>query len=121
MSWQTPRWEVGIAAAWRSGWPTTPASLVPGDDDDEDVAAIGERNSGRLGEFATVDLHVARHMDFGARRLTIFLDVINLFDRDNPCCVEYDRVDAPGGGEALARETDGWLPRMPSLGLRLEF
>ena len=99
----------------RSGWPTTDAVL-----DDEGSLRLGPRNDVRLASFASVDLHVARRFAIGAGELTVFLDVINATNRDNPCCVGFD-VDDEVVPARVVRELDSWPPLVPSLGFRLRF
>ncbi len=115
VAWRTPRWELSLAGLYRSGWPTTGIAV----EDNGDVR-IGPRNAERLGHFQTLDLHIARHLQIGRSKLTVFFDVINLTNRANPCCRGFDIEDRDGSPEVLT-ETDNWLPLVPSLGVRVRF
>ncbi len=85
------------------------------------MATLGPRNASRLGDFATIDIHAARHFAIGQTRLTVFVDVINLLNRKNACCVDYDFAENPDGSERFQQELDYWLPLTPSLGVRWQF
>lgn len=117
-SFDGSNWDVTLSANYRSGWPTTGIDLQV-DDEGDPIAVLGPRNAERFGDFGSVDLHVSRSFDLrSGGTLVVFLDVLNLLDRENPCCVEYDFDDEEG---VLEREIEHWLPLIPSLGVRWEF
>ncbi len=103
LSWRWKRWDLSVAGEVHTGWPKT------------ELAGL-ELNSSRYSVFHTLDARVSR--EFAVRRgdLTVFLEVSNLYDRDNPCCTEYSVLAAATGPELVGKEAT-WLPLVPSLGV----
>ncbi len=114
-----PRWEMSLVASWRSGWPTTSielATLEP-----FPLVATGPRNDERLATYARLDARVARRFELGSGQLlTVFLDVSNLANRRNDCCVEY-QIETEAGSPFLDVARRESLPLVPSLGFVWEF
>ena len=55
-------------------------------------------------------------------RLSFFLEVYNLLNRDNPCCIdEFDLFVGAGGNVTVTPNVDYWLPIIPSFGIQYEF
>ncbi len=117
--WHSGGWELTLAGRYHSGWPTTAlelASLEP-------VALVvtGPRNAERLGDYRSVDVRVARVFDLDrAGELTAFLEITNLFNENNECCVDYDisdEVDPP----VLEADPGYYLPLLPSIGFIWRF
>ncbi|NQV86277.1 MAG: hypothetical protein HQ492_04290 [Woeseiaceae bacterium] len=52
--------------------------------------------------------------------MTAFLEVSNLYDRQNECCTEYS-VETTSGGPLLVEKKAYWLPLVPSLGVIWRF
>ena len=114
-----PRWDFSLAAAWHSGWPTTAVELATLEP--FPLAATGRRNQQHLGDYARLDARVARHFAFpNGQSLTLFLDVSNLTNRHNDCCVEYQLETDPGPSYLDVAPRDA-LPLIPSIGFVWEF
>jgi hypothetical protein len=77
-------------------------------------------NSTRYAVFHTLDARVSR--EFAVRRgdLTVFLEVSNLYNRENPCCTKYSTTNTPSG-TLLIEDESYWLPLVPSLGVVWRF
>jgi len=124
-SWTATSWNVSIAGQVHSGTPTTELGIettrLP--DGSYDVqGTTGPRNAARLDSYLRLDLRVNRDVILESSKLSFYLEVTNLLDRDNECCVErYELIPLPGGAPALDIEKGYWLPRMPSLGFQWEF
>jgi TonB dependent receptor-like, beta-barrel/TonB-dependent Receptor Plug Domain len=119
LTWRTERWDLSVAGRYHSGWPTTDAGLVA--TEPIPVAATGPRNARRLGNFYSVDARVARHVEFdSAGTLTVFLELANVFNRENDCCVEYD-IEGEGDDAVLDVGTLASIPILPSLGFVWQF
>jgi hypothetical protein len=77
-----------------------------------------ERNTLRLPHYSRLDLRAARTFAAGSRRLTLFVEVLNVYNRRNygPQGVNVNRrtLEATGLVEEL-------LPILPSAGLSIEF
>jgi hypothetical protein len=116
--WQTAGWELTLAGRYHSGWPTTALSLASLDP--VPLVVTGPRNAERLGDYRSVDVRVARVFDLGgAGELTAFLEITNLFNENNQCCVDYEISDE--GDQALELEPGTYLPLLPSVGFVWRF
>jgi outer membrane cobalamin receptor len=119
LAWQTERWDAVVAGTYRTGWPTTDFELAT--TDPLPLVSTGPRNANRLGSYSSIDVRVARKFQFErAGELTVFLEITNLFNQSNDCCVEFEFNDeeAPSG---LETETSNYLPAFPSLGVIWRF
>ena len=123
VAWHSDRWELSLAGTYHTGWPTTEIELV--ETDPIPLIATGTRNSKRLGNYLTLDARVARKFRLErAGVLTVFLELSNVLNRTNDCCVEYEveDEDEDGDGELdLDIQTRGYLPIIPSLGFVWRF
>jgi outer membrane receptor protein involved in Fe transport len=119
LGWQTGDWEMSVAGRYRTGWPTTAFELAS--TDPLPLVSTGPRNAERLGNYASVDARIARKFRMErAGDLTVFLEVTNLFNEHNECCVEYEFNDEEAP-EGLEFETTNYLPVFPSLGVIWRF
>lgn len=114
--YRLPRgWQVGARFRVVSGNPFTPVvGSVYEATDDEYIAIDGAINSGRVEPFHQLDLRLDRK--FTGKRVTVttYVDVQNIYNRQNPEFVVYsydyrDSTRVPS------------LPIIPSLGMKLEF
>jgi hypothetical protein len=71
--------------------------------------------------FHTLDVRISRDFELRRGSLTTFLEVTNLYNRDNPCCTEYSLQLQADGSEALVGREKNWLPIVPSLGIVWRF
>ncbi len=119
------RWTVSLAGTAHTGWPTTPATgeettLPDGSTEFERIA--GERNTDRFPTYVRFDAKVSRSFSLSRGRLSLTLDVVNLADRENACCVdEFVFSSLPDGSVASWRELDYWLGITPSFSVTWEF
>ncbi|MEL7449267.1 MAG: TonB-dependent receptor [Pseudomonadota bacterium] len=126
-SFSTDRWDIGLVANVHSGWPLTELQLVDeGFDEDGEpllVATPGPRNAGNHRTFASLDVRVARKWRLPRATVSAFLEVTNLTNRRNPCCLDWDFVeDGPATGTPeLERGVDYWMPLLPAVGVLIEF
>ena len=56
VSWTEGPWDLALAGAWHTGWPTTPVSFAA---EPDPVVTIGGRNSTRFDDFRSVDVRAA--------------------------------------------------------------
>ena len=122
LNWHNNPWDFSLAANVHSGWPTTNLMLVDAIDPagvPTVIAVPGSRNAERLGTFTSVDARISRRFKVGKGTITAFFEVANIFDRDNPCCRDYDLVDDTD--DELELSDDYWLPRLPAIGILWEF
>ena len=115
-------WRLNVAWRYHSGWPTTPLTLEPEEDEDGElvfVPVLGELNSERLASYHRFDVRASRSWQLrGGRRLGFFVDVQNLFDRDNIAGFDVEIDDEEG---EVDFETEFWAGIVPSLGVTFEF
>jgi hypothetical protein len=138
-----PRLDVALTGRFASGFPRTPVVGLrvaeradPRDADRRvpwldaagrpvytiDLGGVANLNSARLPAFARVDLRATWFPGGRAGRWTLYLDVINVLNRDNAGALdprlEYDPTsDRP----RLVEEPTAALPILPSLGVRFRF
>jgi hypothetical protein len=118
-------WNWTLTGLYHTGWPTTAltASLVQQPDGSfRIVPEPGPRNGERLGDFHRIDIRGSRVVQLQNGRLSFFLEVYNLLNRDNPCCIdEFDLFVDAGGSVTVTPNVDYWLPIIPSFGIQYEF
>jgi len=119
------RWSVSLLGTVRSGWPTTPVTAalttLP-DGSTEFVATPGERNSDRFPIYARVDVKASRSFPLSSGRLRLDLEITNLIDRKNTCCVdEFLFTTAADGSIEAEPVLDDWLGLTPSFSVLWEF
>ncbi|MGB7738672.1 MAG: TonB-dependent receptor [Steroidobacteraceae bacterium] len=113
------RWDLSLAAIWHSGWPTTAVELATLEP--FPLVATGPRNERSLGDYARLDLRVARNFALSSgQSLTVFLDVSNLTNRRNDCCIEY-QLETDSTPPYLDVGPLESLPFIPSIGFVWEF
>jgi len=124
MGWRWGSWDFNAAGEVHSGWPKTQliaeTVIIPDGTEGLSLSTTG-RNSQRYSVFHTLDVRVSHDFDVRRGNLTVFLEVTNLYDRDNPCCTEYSVISDPGGNQALSAREANWLPLVPSLGVVWRF
>ena len=123
VTWRNEDWELSLAGAYHSGWPTSELTLI--ESEETPIVATSLRNERRLDDYRRLDARVARTFDLaGAGALTVFLEVNNVLNRANDCCVEYeveDEVDDDVEGLALDVSRRSYLRITPSLGVVWRF
>jgi outer membrane receptor protein involved in Fe transport len=117
-------WDVNLAAFYYSGAPSTPVSFEIIERDDGSSLLLLERgapNSTRLGHYLRFDLRASRKVFFESSALTYYLEVFNLLNRDNPCCVDEFEAYRRNNATDLRIEYSYGFPRLPSFGFHYEF
>ncbi len=120
LNWRGERWNINLASAWHRGWPRTPAGLgvVDTPDGPRPGVATGARNADRYSDYVRVDARVSRDLKLKRGEFTYFLELYNVFDTGNACCI--DEAELLPGPTLLLRE-ENWLPRVPSFGFTWTF
>lgn len=120
LGWETPRWNLGMAASYRSGWPTTdPLGLSLAGD--SPLVVTGPRNAGRRGPFRSLDLRATRIFTLPRGELSAFFELTNARNERNPCCTEFELESDDMGEPVLGLSRIDYLPRVPSLGFVWSF
>ena len=123
-SWTGAQWTSSISGLVHSGTPTTRLGIVSTPLPGGGYAVqgfTGPRNGERLGAYSRVDLRINRDVKLAASRLSFYLEVTNLLDRDNECCVENYHVEPGRPAPVLVIQKSYWLPILPSFGFQWEF
>lgn len=113
--WAKGPWTVAMTNNYHSGWPTTELDFVSTSSGTQ-VSSAG-RNRTRFAAFNSLDLRVTRVFALSHGVLDVFGEVTNATSRENPCCVQYERVVDSTGAVAFQRDVDSWLPLVPNLGV----
>lgn len=112
-------WNLALAWHYHTGWPTTPVGVVPtGDEEPRLVPAFGEPSSQRLPDYHRLDVRASRVWELRGSTLELFVDVQNLYDRQNVGGYDLDFDEEAG---TVALEPEPWPGILPSLGLVWEF
>lgn len=114
--WQDESWSFSLAGSARSGWPTTGLLLEPGG-----AAVPGVRNAEQLPDFASLDFRLSRSFDIKRGSLLVFVEVSNVLNRRNACCVDWDLEEFATGDPVLDYSLDYWMPLLPAVGILWEF
>jgi hypothetical protein len=87
-----------------------------------DFGDLSNVNGARLPNYARVDARVTFSPRSQHGRWSVYIDVINLFGRDNPGLIAYRVEQMPVGTRpVMTSEHDYSLPFLPSAGLRFRF
>jgi outer membrane receptor protein involved in Fe transport len=124
LTWRGAHWTVTPAFSYHTGWPTTELTLneLAGGNGPFGYEVVpGPRNAQRLGDFERLDLRAARLFDTRRGSLEAYIEVTNLADRDNPCCVDYELELTNDGTRFIEQSIGNWMPRVISAGFLWEF
>jgi hypothetical protein len=118
LNWDTEKWNASFALMYRSGWPIS--RVVLDASGETPIASVVGYNSERLDFYRSVDLRLTRKIALARSTLAVSLEIANLFDRNNPCCLEYEIGDEEDTG-TLVLDPLYYLPMIPSVGLLWKF
>jgi outer membrane receptor protein involved in Fe transport len=117
--WSKGPWTAALTDSYHSGWPRT--ELVIDASSGVPRVSAAARNRERFKAYNSLDLKITRVFALPRGALDVFVEVTNLTDRNNPCCVQYvPRYDAEGN-LTYERDVDDWLPLVPSAGVLWRF
>ena len=114
-------WRLDLAWRYHTGWPTTPLSLSPEIDDDGAIVyvpVLGPLNSDRVKDYHRLDLRASRVFRLRKDELELFVDVQNVYDRQNVAGFDYQIDDEAGTIDA---EVEYWTGILPSAGVTYRF
>jgi outer membrane cobalamin receptor len=114
--WSGPFWTITANATFRSGWPISTLRL------DNDQLVSDSFNGLRLPDYSSVDVRAGRMVPTRHGELNWYIEINNLFNHDNDCCIDYGYAAPSGTAPAtLVTEPDHLLGTVPNIGLRLHF
>jgi hypothetical protein len=119
------RWSLSLSGLGHTGWPTTTmtatATTLP-DGSVEFDAVPTARNAERLPTYLRLDLKASRGFAVPGGRLRLDLEVRNVTNRDNACCVDEFRLRQRSDGTVRVDPVlEDWLGMTPSFSLVWEF
>ncbi|HKT08687.1 MAG TPA: TonB-dependent receptor [Gemmatimonadaceae bacterium] len=119
-----PGWRVSAAWEFHSGWPATPITfgvdtLVDGSHHVR--AQYGIFNSTRIGPYHRLDFRVSNDRRLGPGKLSVYLDVFNVYGRNNPRGLGYTVADWNSAEVVVSQRSKLQLPRIPTLGVQWTF
>ena len=120
------KWRINLAWQYHTGWPYSAReyskSITP-DGIQLVEETFGKRNGLKLPAYHRMDLRINRYFEIGQKRMSTFLNIINLYNRSNLRAKVLDfTLFASNGDLILAQERDeAWFPILPSIGATLEF
>ena len=113
------------AGDYHPGWPTTDvrAAQVPNPDGSMAIRPmLGPYNAQRYPPYHRIDLKLTRRISVRDGALRLHLDVTNLYNRANICCVDrFQFLPQADGSVAVERTEGSWLRRLPVVGLTWDF
>lgn len=126
VNWEpNDRWDFNLAGRYHSGWPTTSIRATWSIDEKGRLVVsplLGPRNAERLPDYRRVDLRASRSVPTRSGVLAFHVEIVNLLDRSNICCIdEFDLELLPDGETRLTPEYTSWLPWVPTFGIRWVF
>jgi hypothetical protein len=124
INWDWKKWSFSAAGSVHTGWPKTELiveTVANPDGSTTLLASTTPRNSLRHSVFHSVDVRASRRFDVAIGELTGFLEITNIYDRQNPCCTKYRIQTDDSGNQVLTANEGAWLPLIPSLGVTWRF
>jgi len=119
-TWRHGRWEFTLAANWHSGWPSTPLELTSETAPVPSIGVrLGARNSERFPDYFSVDARAGYTLPMPVGTLEFHAEVLNLTNRENVCCREFEPDPASPSGHRI--DQNGWLGVAPILGISWRF
>ena len=119
----SPRWRVSAAWEYHSGLPITGRTWESGvlaDGTPWVRSRFGDPYGERLPAYHRMDARVSRTWDTRRGRVSAFLDVFNLYNRDNARAYSYS-YQTHATGVNVQRTVEKLLPVLPSIGVSWEF
>lgn len=111
-----PAWQFNVAWQYHTGWPYSEGEIVY--NGGHYYLTTGRLNNRRYPDYHRLDIRVNRTVNTSHGRLAFFVEVINLYDRENIRTYEYEFVEnGDQSGYSLDRTEWHWFGIMPSVGL----
>ncbi|MEM7352190.1 MAG: TonB-dependent receptor, partial [Acidobacteriota bacterium] len=114
-----PKWNLNWVWTYHTGWPTTPveAELVPVGEGFQLVHHVGPFYSDRLPDYHRLDLRASRTTRIKKGQLSLFIDIQNLYNRENLRGVDIDEeffFRRQDGSLGVGFPDEEWLGILPS-------
>jgi hypothetical protein len=118
-------WNFNAAWLYHTGWPTTSLTgraVTAADGSTVLEPVLGPYNGERLSPYHRLDARVSRGWKLSLGRLDAYVDLQNLYDRQNVRGFDHIAFELePGGDVRIHSEEVGWGGFLPSFGIRWQF
>jgi len=118
-------WNLHAAYTYHSGWPSTGEFGTAERDSEGNYQVtrhLAKRNDKQLGDYSRIDIRASKVQKLNNSTLTWFVEVSNLLDTQNECCVDGSNYNVSDDGTVTVKQIKGhWLPLIPSLGIKWQF
>ncbi len=125
LNWGRGPWNINAGMTARSGRPTTTLDgRIFTNPEGELFGSVffDVLNEERLDSYARLDMRITRDVDVRRGRFQWFVELYNVLDTTNDCCVSNVTLFlSPGGDVTTEPKIDPWLPRIPSFGFSWVF
>ncbi len=113
-------WHINIAWQFRNGWPSTEQFLgeeISDEGYNTYYKFYGDYQQSWLPDYHRLDLKISKYFSSSFGRFNLFLEIMNLYNRDNVRAYYYS-IKKNENGVYLQKKEEEWLPFIPSLGIR---
>ena len=114
------KWHLNAAWQYRTGWPYTDRVVGTGTLEDGRTflyTELGEPYGRKYAAFHRLDLRVNRHFNTANGRVSVFFEIVNLYNRGNVRTYEYS-FNCSGLNECrLEKIPEYWFRLLPSIGV----
>jgi outer membrane receptor for ferrienterochelin and colicin len=114
------KWHFNISWQYHTGWPYTQRIIRSEQQPDGSIQYIAEYDKlygAQLPAYHRLDIQLSRHFFLSKSQITLFVAVINLYNRDNIRNIKYSVRRDPDGVPYLFEQKGYWFPLLPSLGV----
>ncbi|MBU1099426.1 MAG: TonB-dependent receptor [Bacteroidetes bacterium] len=117
-------WHINLAWQFHSGWPRNEYYYVTLQDEsgnDYFDTRFHDYNSLHYPDYNRIDLRINKFFKTSLGTISVFFEVINLFNQNNVRAYRFNEVqDRFGSRPRVVKYGEKWLPRLPSLGVSWE-
>jgi hypothetical protein len=99
-------WYLDLTANYHSGWAKT--EIIETDN----ILEVGLRNNQTFDDFYQIDIKFSKQFTLQHGQLNFAIQANNLFQTNNPCCVDYELENG-----SLQSEEENWLSILPNLSI----
>ena len=85
------------------------------------VKRYGDPYAERLPSYHSLDLRFSREFKFRRWQLNLYLQVMNLYNRQNVHEYSWSKIEGPNGQVRYERVEEHYLPILPTFGIRVKF
>lgn len=119
VTWHGEHWTLNAVARYHSGWPRTQLQVIPAFDSAGNFTGaesdFSNLNTESFDDYFRVDVRLSRTLELANSNLEFYLEVFNLLNNENQCCIGGHRVQIRTSIE-VSPNFDEFLPFFPSFG-----